>query len=79
MDQFVRYVFDVAHDPSISTHTLTVMFDPSIDVGGRFMSCTGGWDWAPYSHTFQDGAHTFSKGIWKSVCVAHSPTLIPFT
>ena len=33
-------------------------------------SCTGGWDWAPYSTTSQGGAATFSKGIWKSVYVA---------
>ena len=34
------------------------------------MSCTGGWDWAPYSQTSQGGANTFSKGIWKSVYLA---------
>ena len=38
--------------------TLQVIFDPSIDVKGRFMSCTGGWDWAPYSHDSQGDALT---------------------
>lgn len=34
------------------------------------MACTGGWDWAPYTHTFQGGARIMSKGIWKSVYLA---------
>ena len=34
-------------------HELTVAFDTSIDCGGRWMACTGGWDWAPYSYTKQ--------------------------
>lgn len=28
---------------------------------------SGGWDWAPYGSTFAGGAHTFSKGIVRSV------------
>ena len=28
-----------------------------------------GLDWAPYSHTVQEGANTFSKGIWKDVYI----------
>ena len=51
---------------------LSVSFDPAIHVDGRFTACTGGWDWAPYSHTYLDGAHTFSKGLWKSVYLASS-------
>lgn len=35
---------------------------------GRFMASTGGWDWAPWSHTWDGvGAPTFSKGIIGSV------------
>ena len=73
VDQFYRYVFDVtssvvARGPR--AHALEVTFDPSIPVDGRFQACTGGWDWAPYSHTYLDGAHTFTKGIWKSVYLA---------
>ena len=31
------------------------------------MLLSGGWDWAPYGTTFANGAHTFSKGIVRSV------------
>jgi beta-galactosidase/beta-glucuronidase len=95
-DQFLRYEFPLSSSGLLraGANTLTVAFDPSIDVGGRFMSCTGGWvrelrsasearpkldlmlspfillqDWAPYTNTFQGSAHTFSKGIWKSVYI----------
>lgn len=70
-DQFRRYLFELNSttlDTSIgASNTLSVAFDSSIEVGGRFMSCTGGWDWAPYTNTFNMDAHTFSKGIWKNV------------
>ena len=74
-DQFLRYQFDVTKilgedRQAPSSHTLTVTFDPTIHVDGRFTACTGGWDWAPYSHSYLDGAHTFSKGLWKSVYLA---------
>ena len=47
------------------------------DWEGRFMACTGGWDWAPYSasttknsgNATSADAPSFSKGIWKSVYV----------
>jgi hypothetical protein len=70
-DQFLRYEFPLSSAGLLraGANTLSVAFDPAIDVGGRFMSCTGGWDWAPYTNTFQGSAHTFSKGIWKSVYV----------
>ena len=76
-DQFLRYEFALqpqTHRLRAGAHAnrLTLAFDPSIDCGGRFMACTGGWDWAPYTHTFQGGAHTFTKGIWKSVYLAVS-------
>ena len=74
-DQFARYQWTL--DPSVhklrtgeKANVLSVEFDPAIDTGGRFMSCTGGWDWAPYTHTYQRGARIFSKGIWKSVYLA---------
>ena len=39
-----------------------------------------GWDWAPYTHTFLDGAHTFSKGVWKDVyLVASAPAAAAIT
>jgi beta-mannosidase len=77
-DQFRRLSFDVAP----GRHTLQVAFDPRIDVDGRFMACTGGWDWAPYTSTYQRGgggksepqtsqAATFTLGITKSVYVVN--------
>jgi len=71
-------------------HKLEVAFDPRMKVGGRFMSCTGGWDWAPYTTTWEGGGNaqvspqhpsggtpTFSSGIWKSVYVtAHLLVLL---
>ena len=43
-DQFLRYVFPVdgtALKESGATNRLTVAFDSSIDVHGRYMGCTG--------------------------------------
>ena len=72
-DQFLRYKYEVSAAQGVdlasttAVNNVTVSFDSTIDVGGRFMACTGGWDWAPYTDTFNDDAHTFSKGIWKNV------------
>jgi hypothetical protein len=70
-DQFLRYTIPLAagllHADAGAANALTVEFDHSIDCGGRWMACTGGWDWAPYTRTAQDGIPTFSYGIWKSV------------
>jgi len=69
-NQFLRYNFTLDNTIlSNGKNTLEVAFDPKVPVDGRFMACTGGWDWAPYSNTFEAGsqAHTFSKGLWKSV------------
>jgi hypothetical protein len=69
-DQFLRYAFDLrnaTHDLLRATNVVEVAFAPDEDVGGRFMACSGGWDWAPYSRTFLNGSHTFSKGLWKEV------------
>ena len=74
-DQFLRYVLTLqSHHLSsgqripggTSQHTLTVTFDPDIEVDGRFMACSGGWDWAPYvkSHDAQ-GKRSFTLGIVK--------------
>ncbi len=72
-DQFLRYVFDVrnaSRDLLRETNKLELIFDPSIDVAGRFAACSGGWDWAPYISTKQGRA--FTRGAWKSVYVAES-------
>lgn len=42
-NQFLRYTFDVAALLVSGQNTLTVRFDRSIDTGGRFMACSGGW------------------------------------
>ena len=73
-DQFLRYEFPLDGTllkAGVGANTLTVEFDPSIDCQGRWMACTGGWDWAPYTNTKSvDGKATFSKGIWRSVYIA---------
>jgi len=73
-DQFLRYSFEmpssgIKRNKENGKHKLEVIFDPAIDCGGRWMACTGGWDWAPYTNTAQDKIPTFTKGIWKSVYV----------
>ena len=80
-DQFLRYAFDLrnaSHDLLAGRETarVDVAFAPDHAVDGRFMACSGGWDWAPYSHTFLEGAHTFSKGLWKDAYVALSSGVV---
>ena len=64
-NQHLRYVFPIENVLSTGgdKNILTVTFDRDIANSGRFMACSGGWDWAPYSGTSQEGASTFSKGI----------------
>jgi len=53
-DQFLRYVFDLSPDivnvaygrSSSEINHLSISFDPTISTDGRFMACSGGWDWA---------------------------------
>lgn len=76
-DQFLRYSFPLVASNLLRTgesakegaNTLDISFDSSACIDGRFMACTGGWDWAPYTTTRapDTGANTFTKGIWKSV------------
>lgn len=70
-DQFARYTFALNEHPGLiknSSNILEVLFVGSLlNCGGRWMACTGGWDWAPYTNTQQEGIPTFTKGIWKSV------------
>ena len=74
LNQFMRYEFALGSlhrkSPLLKSgdNNVTLVFDPSINVHGMFMDCTGGWDWAPYSDTTgADGNPTFSRGIWKDV------------
>jgi beta-mannosidase len=84
-DQFLRYVFQL--DAAAlglrdgGGNRLDVTFGvEDVAEDGRFMACTGGWDWAPYSYTSTNSsaassgsAATFSKGIWKSVYLSVVP------
>jgi len=72
-DQFVRYNFSVTHLLEDDHNEVKVSFDDT-PTEGRFMACTGGWDWGPYSNTYVENDHTFSRGIWKSVYLAVNPT-----
>jgi hypothetical protein len=56
-NQFRRYIFNLTPEAllrglSLSNgqrrHDLKIVFDPDISTDGRFMACSGGWDWAPY-------------------------------
>ena len=72
-DQFLRYAFDVRNasvDLLRETNKLELIFDRSIDVGGRFAACSGGWDWAPY--VSQKQGRAFTRGPWKSIYLAES-------
>eukprot|EP01059_Diplonema_ambulator_P005508 TRINITY_DN1525_c1_g1_i1.p1 TRINITY_DN1525_c1_g1~~TRINITY_DN1525_c1_g1_i1.p1 ORF type:complete len:931 (+),score=264.77 TRINITY_DN1525_c1_g1_i1:382-2793(+) len=66
LDQFVRYEYIISNHVTAGTNTISVKFDNG-ELDGRWMACTGGWDWAAYSQTVNQGANTFSFGIWKSV------------
>jgi beta-mannosidase len=72
-DQFLRYQFDVTNILSrnaTNNNTLLIRFDSNILTDGRFMPCSGGWDWAPFSNcskTTDTHSASFTKGITKSV------------
>lgn len=71
--QFIRYSFPVGSDLQ-PWNRLDVRFDSrEVDVGGRYMPCTGGMDWAPYTTT-NDGTEqrrpTFSRGLVGHVYLA---------
>ncbi|CAK9039686.1 unnamed protein product [Durusdinium trenchii] len=74
--QFVRYSFDLDGllQEGDLANRVEVTFDHSIKVGGRFMASSGGWDWAPYTNTAQEGAATFTYGIWKHVYLLYTPS-----
>ena len=76
-DQFLRYSFPLVASGILDSdfnlrkrHTVTVSFDPEITTDGRFMACSGGWDWAPFPGaplTADTGSKTYTRGVWKSV------------
>lgn len=74
-NQFLRFTTPVAKllAPT-QLNVLAVVFMQYADkanADARFMACSGGWDWAPYTGTTvnngNEQSRTFSKGIWKSV------------
>ena len=83
-DQFLRMTAPVAAllRPAQELNELSVVFLPSTDAannGARFMACSGGWDWAPYTGTVlsngNEQSRTFTKGIWKTVYLVPVPAL----
>ncbi len=78
-DQFLRYIVPISGDIN-----LQVVFDPTKDVGGRYMASSGGWDFEPYTNTREGNIsarnfsipRTFSRGIWKSVAVQTGLTVL---
>ena len=72
-NQHRRWVWPV--DPALlstaspdGSHVVEVAFDSSIATEGRYMDCSGGWDWAPYSFMRDvDGNPMWTRGIWKDV------------
>ena len=70
--QFLRYVLPVSLLPG--ANEVRVTFDHALDTG-RYMACTGGWDWAPYTNThaatFDNTTEpTFTRGIVKAAYLA---------
>jgi len=73
-DQFLRYIFPISesilHHSLTDTNTLSIIFDPDIDTHGRFMACSGGWDWAPYSMAAEascSSRRVLTFGIYKPI------------
>ena len=86
-DQFLRYELSLSAAHRARTarlragdNTISVAFDPADQTTeGRFMACSGGWDWAGYiwnTTTAGQGAdgptptRTLTSGLWKSVYLA---------
>jgi hypothetical protein len=75
-NQFMRRIFplpnSILHFHGEQENILTVTFDPEIDTHGRFMACSGGWDWAPYSMAAEascSSRRVFSFGIFKPIYI----------
>jgi len=56
-------------------HSLTVTFgtnDPNLYTNGRFMACSGGWDWAPYTQVFdEERRRAYTLGIVQPIYLLH--------
>ncbi len=81
-DQFLRNIFPISQSILRSgtnlidhrrEYLLSIAFDPTIDTHGRFMACSGGWDWAPYSKAAEiscSSRRVFSFGIFQPIYIA---------
>lgn len=59
-DQFLRSSIPLP----AGTKSLKIIFDPNISTDGRFMACSGGWDWSPYTRTGDGrGSRTGTLGV----------------
>jgi len=55
-----------------------VSLDPAIPTAGRYMACSGGWDWAPFPDlplTNDTASRSHTRGIWKSVYLVRVSTV----
>ena len=86
-NQFVRWSYPVRallRPGGAATQELRVEFVVATDAANhqaRFMACSGGWDWAPYTGltvgNHNGVSRAFSKGIWKDVSlVALAPAAL---
>ena len=78
-NQFLRYEIPlpgdiVRHD---APNVLQLRFVRGMELDGRFMACSGGWDWAPRTETWHGQASSFSKGVVGSVLLAFSEVHVP--
>ena len=78
-NQFLRYEIPlpgdiVRHD---AANVLQLRFERGMELDGRFMGCSGGWDWAPRTETYHGQASSFSKGVVGSVFLAFSEVHVP--
>jgi hypothetical protein len=78
-NQFLRYEIPlpediVRHD---APNVLQLRFVRGMELDGRFMGCSGGWDWAPRTETWHGQASSFSKGVVGSVFLAFSEVHVP--
>jgi hypothetical protein len=79
-NQFRRFTYPVKALLQDRNNTLRVSFLPTQadtrNTDGRWMGCSGGWDWSSYSAptgTSLEGVRTQSKGIVKSVYLVAIP------
>lgn len=78
-NQFLRYEIPLPRDivRHNAPNVLELRFVRGMELDGRFMGCSGGWDWAPRTETWHGQASSFSKGVVGSVLLAFSEVNVP--